>query len=163
MPTISLHDPLFATYAVAAALMILKGVAMSWLTVVRMIQEKGGYRAPEDLRRTAINPDPRPGQLAPNDRVERIRMSIAPGRSAVRLEWDPVMLDERGRPELVARYHIYRYERKWTFNSFGAYEVGVTEDTFFEDRDRAALDGSPVFYKVSAEDAAGNETEKRRY
>jgi glutathione S-transferase len=73
MPTLSLHDPLFATYAVAAALMILKGVAMSWLTVVRMIQEKGGYRSPEDLRRTTINPDPRPEQLAPNDRVERIR------------------------------------------------------------------------------------------
>jgi glutathione S-transferase len=53
--------------------MILKGVAMSWLTVVRMIQAKGGYRSPEDLRRTAINPDPRPEQLQPDDRVERIR------------------------------------------------------------------------------------------
>jgi len=73
MPTLSLQDPLFATYAIAACLMILKAVAMSWLTVVRMIQEKGGYRSPEDLRRTPINPDPRPEQLAPNDRVERIR------------------------------------------------------------------------------------------
>ena len=73
MATLNFHDPLFATYAIAACLMILKAVAMSWLTVVRMIQEKGGYRSPEDLRRTPINPDPRPGQLAPNDRVERIR------------------------------------------------------------------------------------------
>jgi len=73
MATLNFHDPLFATYAIAACLMILKAVAMSWLTVVRMIQEKGGYRSPEDLRRTPINPDPRPEQLAPNDRVERIR------------------------------------------------------------------------------------------
>lgn len=68
-----MHDPLFATYAIAATLMILKGVAMSWLTVVRMMQAKGGYRSPEDLRRTAINPDPRPEQLQPDDRVDRIR------------------------------------------------------------------------------------------
>ncbi|MGD9916110.1 MAG: MAPEG family protein [Rhizobiaceae bacterium] len=70
---ISLADPLFTTYAIAASLMILKAVAMSWLTVVRMIQEKGGYRSPEDLRRTPINPDPNPDQLKPNERVERVR------------------------------------------------------------------------------------------
>jgi glutathione S-transferase len=73
MPTLDLHDPLFATYAAAASLMILKAVAMSWLTVARMLQVKGGFRAPEDLRRTTLNPDPHPGQLAPDDRVERIR------------------------------------------------------------------------------------------
>ena len=73
MDKLSLHNPLFATYVIAACLMILKAVSMSWLTVVRMIQVKGGYRAPEDLRKTAINPDPRPEQLAPDDRVDRIR------------------------------------------------------------------------------------------
>jgi glutathione S-transferase len=73
MNKLSLNDPLLATYAVAAAIMILKAVSMSWLTVVRMIQENGGFRAPEDLRRTPFNPDPRATQLEPNDRVERIR------------------------------------------------------------------------------------------
>ncbi len=73
MDKLSLHDPLFATYAVAASLMILKGVAMSWLTVVRMMQEKGGFRSPEDIKKTPLNPEPDPAQLAPNDRVERIR------------------------------------------------------------------------------------------
>jgi glutathione S-transferase len=68
-----LQNPLFATYVIAASLMILKAVSMSWLTVARMIQVKGGYRAPEDLRKTAINPDPKPEQLAPDDRVDRIR------------------------------------------------------------------------------------------
>jgi len=69
----SLQDPVFATYVIAACLVILKAVAMSWLTVVRMLQAKGGYRAPEDLRRTLINPAPDPRQLAPDERVERIR------------------------------------------------------------------------------------------
>ena len=73
MDKLSLHDPLFATYAIAAALMILKAVAMSWLTVVRMMQVKGGFRSPEDLKKTPFNPEPRPDQLAPNDHVDRIR------------------------------------------------------------------------------------------
>lgn len=70
---ISLSDPLFATYAIAAAIMILKVVAMSWLTVVRMTQAKGGFRSPEDLRKTALNPAPDPKQLLPDERVERVR------------------------------------------------------------------------------------------
>ncbi len=73
MPTLSLQDPLFATYAAAAAIMILKASSMSWLTVARMIQEKGGFRAPEDIRKTPLNPAPSPQQLERNERVERIR------------------------------------------------------------------------------------------
>ena len=73
MPTISLQDPMFATYAIAASIMILKAVSMSWLTVWRMMQEKGGYRAPEDLKKTMLNPQPHPLQTMPNERVERIR------------------------------------------------------------------------------------------
>jgi glutathione S-transferase len=73
MTAISLQDPVFATYAIAAAIMILKAVAMSWLTVVRMMQEKGGYRSPEDLKKTPLNPVPNASQTLPNERVERIR------------------------------------------------------------------------------------------
>ncbi|WP_246230070.1 MAPEG family protein [Bradyrhizobium cytisi] len=69
----SLHDPLFATYVVAASLMILKAVAMSWLTVFRMVRAQGGYRSPEDIRKTPLNPAPDPAQLLPNEGVERIR------------------------------------------------------------------------------------------
>jgi glutathione S-transferase len=46
---------------------------MAWLTVVRMIEVKGGYRSPEDIRKTRMNPEPSPAQLEPNERVERIR------------------------------------------------------------------------------------------
>jgi len=70
---LTLQNPEFATYAIAATLMILKAVSMSWLTVVRMMQVKGGFRSPEDLRKTPLNPEPNPRQLEPNERVERIR------------------------------------------------------------------------------------------
>lgn len=73
MDTLSLQDPLFATYVIAATLMILKAVSMSWLTVVRMMSVKGGFRSPEDLRKTALNPAPDPKQIEPDERVERIR------------------------------------------------------------------------------------------
>lgn len=73
MVQLSLQDPVFATYVIAATLMILKAVGMSWLTVVRMMQVKGGFRSPEDLKRTALNPRPDPKQLEKNEHVERIR------------------------------------------------------------------------------------------
>ena len=73
MDTLSLHNPLFATYVIAATIMILKAVSMSWLTVVRMLQENAGFRSPEDIRKTPLNRDPNPKQLEPNERVERIR------------------------------------------------------------------------------------------
>ncbi len=73
MDKLSLSNPLFATYVVAAAIMILKAASMSWLTVVRMMQVKGGFRSPEDLRKTPLNPEPDPKQLERNEAVERIR------------------------------------------------------------------------------------------
>ena len=73
MEKVSLQNPVFATYVIAATIMILKAVSMSWLTVFRMMQAKGGFRSPEDIRKTPLNPDPDPKQLEPNERVERIR------------------------------------------------------------------------------------------
>jgi glutathione S-transferase len=73
MDKLTLQNPLFATYVIAATLMILKAVSMSWLTVVRMLQENGGFRSPEDLRKTPLNPTPDASQLERNERVERIR------------------------------------------------------------------------------------------
>jgi glutathione S-transferase len=73
MDQLSLTNPVFAAYAIAASLMLLKGVAMSWLTVIRMMGENGGFRNPEDLKKTMVNPRPNDNQIAPNERVERIR------------------------------------------------------------------------------------------
>jgi glutathione S-transferase len=73
MDKLSFQNPLFNTYAVAASIMVLKAVLMSWLTVVRMMHVKGGFRSPEDIRKTILNPKPSAEQLAPNEYVDRIR------------------------------------------------------------------------------------------
>jgi glutathione S-transferase len=73
MERIDLANPVFAAYAAAACLMVLKTVAMAWATVWKMMRVKGGYRAPEDARKTPLNPAPRAGQTDPDERVERFR------------------------------------------------------------------------------------------
>jgi glutathione S-transferase len=73
MDKATLQNPVFSAYVVAAMLMILKGVSMSWLTVIRMMQVKGGFRSPEDLRKTGLNPKPNQRQLEPNEYVDRVR------------------------------------------------------------------------------------------
>ena len=73
MDKLSLQNPVFAAYVIAATILILKVIGMSWLTVARMTEVKGGFRSPEDIRKTRLNPEPNPKQLEPNERVERIR------------------------------------------------------------------------------------------
>lgn len=73
MTDFNLQNPVFATYVIAACLMILKVVAMSWLTVIRMMQVNGGYRSPEDAKKSPVNANPREGQVGPNEKVDRIR------------------------------------------------------------------------------------------
>jgi glutathione S-transferase len=73
MGEFNLQNPVFVTYVIAATLMILKAISMSWLTVVRMMRVNGGFRSPEDLKKTPLNPNPNPQQTAPNEYVDRIR------------------------------------------------------------------------------------------
>ena len=73
MPLLSFDNPVFVAFALAAGVMVLKAVAMSWLTVARMLWFKSGFRSPEDLKKTLLNPAPDPRQLLPDERVERIR------------------------------------------------------------------------------------------
>lgn len=73
MDLLSFDNPVFATYAAAAALMVLLGISAAWITVVQMMRVKGGFRAPEDLRKTPLNPEPNAGQTAPVEAVERWR------------------------------------------------------------------------------------------
>jgi glutathione S-transferase len=73
MNALTFDNPVFATYAIAASIMILKMASMSWLTVYRMMRVQGGFRNPEDANPGLANKQPRPGQLDPDDYVERTR------------------------------------------------------------------------------------------
>ena len=70
---LSLDNPVFLTYFIAASLMILKLMLQPWMTVVRMMKVSGGFRSPEDLKKTPLNPDPKPDQLETNEYVDRSR------------------------------------------------------------------------------------------
>ena len=71
--TLTMENPAFAAYAVAAALMVLKLMGQGWVTVALMIRTDAGLLNPEDLRPTVANRNPRPEQLDPNPAVERSR------------------------------------------------------------------------------------------
>ena len=67
------ENPVFATYVIAASLMILKLMGQGWITVYRMMKVGGGFLNPEDKASGWTNPKPRPGQLDADDYVERSR------------------------------------------------------------------------------------------
>jgi uncharacterized MAPEG superfamily protein len=68
-----MENPVFATYVIAATLMIIKMMGQGWITVARMMKVGGGFLNPEDGNPGMVNPSPRPGQLDPDDYVERSR------------------------------------------------------------------------------------------
>jgi len=70
---LSLDNPVFQTYLTAASIMILKLMLQPWMTVVRMMKVGGGFRSPEDLKKTPLNPNPQPVQLEINEHVDRSR------------------------------------------------------------------------------------------
>lgn len=73
MTTLSMENPVFVTYMIAAAIMILKLMGQGWMTVFRMIKADAGLLNPEDLLAGPANRNPRPEQLELNDYVDRSR------------------------------------------------------------------------------------------
>ncbi|UCF76780.1 MAG: MAPEG family protein [Betaproteobacteria bacterium] len=73
MTALTLQNPVFATYAIAAALMILKMMGQGWMTVYRMLKISSGWASPEDLQAGLINRNPHAAQLERNDYVDRSR------------------------------------------------------------------------------------------
>ena len=71
--TLSFANPVFHTYALAASIMVLKLMLQPWMTVVRMIKVGGGFRSPEDVKKSPLNPEPDPEQLRVNEYVDRSR------------------------------------------------------------------------------------------
>lgn len=70
---LTLENPVFHSYALASALMVLKLMLQPWMTVQRMMKVRAGFRSPEDAKKSPLNPAPVAGQLEPNEYVERSR------------------------------------------------------------------------------------------
>ena len=74
----------------------------------------------------------------------------------VRISWSAVTTDRDGRDERVAVYHVYRYASKGPTQPIRSYEAGVTPSLDFDDCDAEAAKKPTLFYRVVAEDEAGN-------
>jgi glutathione S-transferase len=73
MIVLSMENPVFVTYVIAAAIMVLKLMGQGWMTVFRMLRSDAGLTSPEDLQVGLINRNPHPRQLELNDYVDRSR------------------------------------------------------------------------------------------
>lgn len=70
---LSFDNPVFHTWFLIACIMILKLALQPWMTVYRMMKVRAGFRSPEDSKKTALNPEPVPGQTDVNEYVDRSR------------------------------------------------------------------------------------------
>lgn len=67
------QNPVFYTYALTACIMILKLMLQPWMTVYRIMSVHAGFRSPEDMKKSPLNPSPQGSQLTVNEYVERTR------------------------------------------------------------------------------------------
>ena len=107
---LSLANPVFHTYLLAASIMLLKLMLQPWMTVARMLKVNSGFRSPEDIKKTPINPHPSETQLGLNEYVDRSRrmnlndLESIPGFLAAGLLF--VLVDP---PLLLAQILIWTY------------------------------------------------------
>ncbi len=73
MTLLSTENPVFVSYMIAGAIMVLKIMGQGWMTVYRMLRSNSGLASPEDLQVGLINKNPHPEQLEINDYVDRSR------------------------------------------------------------------------------------------
>lgn len=73
MPLLTMENPVFITFMIAASIMTLKIMGQGWMTVFRMLKSDSGLASPEDVQTGIINRNPRPEQLELNDYVDRSR------------------------------------------------------------------------------------------
>jgi hypothetical protein len=93
--------------------------------------------------------------------VTGLRMRIDDERGEVLLEWTPVALDRDGRPEFVARYHVYRFQRRTFPKGVKSLEIGVVVEPRFVDREPPKDASRILYYRITAEDPVGNEPDVR--
>jgi len=73
MNTFSMENPVFVTYMITGAIMVLKIMGQGWMTVYRMLKSDSGLVNPEDVQAGPFNKNPQPEQLEVNDYVDRSR------------------------------------------------------------------------------------------
>lgn len=136
MDALSLSNPVFTTYAICAALAVLKIMGQGWMTVYRLLKVGGGYASPEDLRPGLINRKPDPKQFEVDDYVDRSRrmhrndLENIPGFLAAGLlfvlVWPPLWLAQ----VMMFGFVVARALHAWAYGTAQSHEVRSTFYTF---------------------------------
>jgi hypothetical protein len=88
--------------------------------------------------------------------VDGVTVHRDAGTDCLRVRWRAVTVDRDGRPERVAVYHVYRYTARGPTQPIRPFEAGSSPSLEFDDC-APAVAGQPIlFYRVVAEDEAGN-------
>ncbi|HXV77776.1 MAG TPA: hypothetical protein VD788_15805, partial [Candidatus Polarisedimenticolaceae bacterium] len=98
----------------------------------------------------------------PPSPVENLTVTYDAERGVLRLDWNPVVTDVDGGPEYVARYHVYRHSRADRAPKAEPFEIAEVVDPTVELPVSGPDDARLWFFRVSAEDLAGNETGRPR-
>ena len=126
------ENPVFATYVIAASLMILKLMGQGWITVYRMMKIGGRFLNPEDAAAGVANPKPRAGQLEADDYVERSRRMHRNDLENIPAFLVAVLLFALTQPSLViAQVLLYgfvatRLAHFWAYSTAKSHEVRAT-------------------------------------
>jgi glutathione S-transferase len=125
---LTLENPVFQVYLLGATIMILKLMIQPWMTVQRMLKVGGGYRSPEDIKMSLINPEPRQGQLEINEYVDRSRrMNLNDLESIPGFLFAGLLFVLVGPPLLLAKILIWTYVGARALH-FVAYATGQLHD-----------------------------------
>ena len=121
-------NPVFHAYLLTASIMLLKLMLQPWMTVQRMMQVRAGFRSPEDAKQSPLNPEPRAGQVEPNEYVERSRrMNLNDLESIPGFLIAGLLFVLAGPPVLFAQILLWTYVAARAAH-FGAYATAQIHD-----------------------------------
>ncbi|WP_176248253.1 MAPEG family protein [Sulfitobacter sp. HGT1] len=134
MQTINFENPIFVTYAIASALLVLKVMGQGWMTVYRMLRSNSGLASPEDLKAGPINRNPDPSQLEVNDYVDRSRRMHRNDLENIPAFWIAGLLFVLANPPLIlAQFLIYGFvaARAAHFVAYSTRQTHEVRATFY--------------------------------
>jgi uncharacterized MAPEG superfamily protein len=132
MPLLDLENPVFATYLIASAIMVMKVMGQGWMTVHRMLKVNAGFASPEDLRQGIINKAPDATQLDVNEYVDRSRRMHRNDLENIPAFWVAGLLFAATNPALwLAQLLMYgfvaaRLAHFWAYATLKSHELRAT-------------------------------------
>lgn len=132
MSALALENPVFLTYLIASAIMVLKVMGQGWMTVHHILKVGAGYASAEDLQKGLINKNPDPSQIDVNEYVDRSRRIHRNDLENIPAFWVAGLLFVAINPALwIAQALMYgfvaaRLAHFWAYSAKQTHEVRAT-------------------------------------